>query len=224
MPLLSEHDRLALQGQLAALTGPVTLLLFTQPGAAPEAAGVARQILDQLVALSDHVTVREVDVLVETGRAAAFGIAHVPAVALLRGEEDARIRFFGAPTGYEFVSLIQAIVLVGTGDSGLSGASRELLARHVTERMDIKVFSTPTCPQCPRAVALACRMAIESPHVTATCIEAIECLDLSREFRVSGVPMTVVDGGNEILGALPEDDFIRGIILPEGGSGSSDRL
>ena len=33
---------------------------------------------------------------------------------LLRGEEDTRIRFLGAPAGYEFVSLIEALVMAGT--------------------------------------------------------------------------------------------------------------
>jgi len=39
--------------------------------------------------------------------------------------------------------------------------------------------------------------------------------DLSRAFRVTGVPKTVVNGTVEILGALPEDDFVRSIVLPE---------
>ena len=67
-------------------------------------------------------------------------------------------------------------------------------------------------------------MAIESPHVTVTCIEATECLELSREFRVSGVPMTVVDGRTEILGAIPEEDYVGAIVLPGKGSTMSDRL
>ena len=43
------------------------------------------------------------------GRAAAFGIAHIPAIALLRDGEDTRVRFLGAPSGYEFMSLVDAV-------------------------------------------------------------------------------------------------------------------
>lgn len=66
---------------------------------------------------------------------------------------------------------------------------------------------------------LAHRMAVESPQIRATCIEATEFMDLSRRYRVTGVPKTIVlgrrgldEGGNgaiEMLGALPEDVFVR---------------
>ena len=43
-------------------------------------------------------------------------------------------------------------------------------------------------------------MAVESPLITATCIEATEFLDLSRRYRVTGVPKTIVNEEAEILG------------------------
>jgi hypothetical protein len=59
-------------------------------------------------------------------------------------------------------------------------------------------------------------MARESPLIRATCVEATEFMDLSRKFRVTGVPKTIVNGATEILGALPEDLFVRGVLgLPE---------
>ena len=51
-------------------------------------------------------------------------------------------------------------------------------------------------------------MAFASPHITATSIEATEFMDLSRRFRVTGVPKTIVNDTIEILGALPEDQFV----------------
>jgi Thioredoxin domain len=61
-------------------------------------------------------------------------------------------------------------------------------------------------------VSLAHRMAVESPHIRATCIEATEFLDLSRRYRVSGVPKTIVNDAIEILGALPEDQFVSEVL------------
>ena len=52
-------------------------------------------------------------------------------------------------------------------------------------------------------------MAVESPHIRATCVEATEFMDLTRRYRVSGVPKTIVNGVIEMLGALPEDTFVR---------------
>jgi predicted DsbA family dithiol-disulfide isomerase len=52
-------------------------------------------------------------------------------------------------------------------------------------------------------------MAFASPHITASAIEATEFMDLSRKFRVTGVPKTIVNDTVEIMGALPEDMFVR---------------
>jgi hypothetical protein len=52
-------------------------------------------------------------------------------------------------------------------------------------------------------------MAFSNPNITATSVEATEFMDLSRQYRVTGVPKTIVNGSIEILGALPEDQFVQ---------------
>jgi glutaredoxin-like protein len=209
MALLSDADRVTVKGHLAGLSHDVTLLFFTQTIGGPETALIARQILDELVSLSDRVTLEEVNFVLDKDKTAHYGIEGVPAVVLLRDGQDTRMRFLGAPAGYEFMSLVEAVILAGTDDSGLSPDSKTLVAQHATGPIDIKVFVTPTCPHCPRAVTLAHRMAMENANVTATCVEATEFIDLSRRFRVTGVPKTIVNGTIEILGAVPEDTFVR---------------
>jgi predicted DsbA family dithiol-disulfide isomerase len=59
-------------------------------------------------------------------------------------------------------------------------------------------------------------MAFANPHITADAIEATEFMDLTRKYRVTGVPKTVVNEDIEILGALPEDMFVRAALqIPE---------
>ena len=59
-------------------------------------------------------------------------------------------------------------------------------------------------------------MAFASPHITADAIEATEFMDLTRKYRVTGVPKTIVNERVEILGALPEEDFVRAALeLPD---------
>ena len=212
MALLSDQDRQTVQHHLAELTQPVTLLFFTQTIGAPDTALVAQQILDEVASLSDRVSVEEVNFILEKDRAARYGVEDIPAVVLLRNGEDTRIRFLGAPAGYEFMSLVEAVILAGTGDSGLTPESRRLIAEQGQAPLEILVFVTPTCPHCPRAVTLAHKMAIESPHIRATCVEATEFIDLSRRYHVTGVPKTVVNNTIEILGALPEDAFVSQVI------------
>ena len=172
MPLLSEQDRQTVRGHLAVIEEPVRLLFFTQTIGAPETAQVAKQVLDEIVSLSDLLTLEEVNFILEQDRAREYGIEQIPAIVLLKGDQDTRIRFLGAPAGYEFMSLIEAVILAGTSDSGLTPDSRALVAKHVTSPLEIRVFVTPTCPHCPRAVTLAHRMAVESPFIRASCVEA----------------------------------------------------
>lgn len=52
-------------------------------------------------------------------------------------------------------------------------------------------------------------MAAANPNITSDAIEATEFMDLSRKYRVTGVPKTIVNETIEILGGLPEKVFVR---------------
>src|SRR4029453_3186661 len=159
----------------------------------PETAVLARQVLDELASLNDLIRVEEVNFVLERDRAEQYGVEHIPSIVLLSSDEDTRMRFLGAPAGYEFMSLLEAVVLAGTSDSRLMPESRALFAANVIAPLAIQVFGPPTLPHCPRAVSLAHRMARENTHIRASCIEATEFMDLTRKFRVTGVPKTIVN-------------------------------
>jgi alkyl hydroperoxide reductase subunit AhpF len=142
--LLSDQDRQTVAQHLDVITHPVRILLFTQTIGAPDSVLVAKQVLDEVASLNEHVTIEEVNLILEKDRAAQYGIEQVPGLVLLRGEEDTRMRFLGAPAGYEFMSLIEAIILAGTDDSGLTQTSKDLIASQVSGPLDIQVFVTPT--------------------------------------------------------------------------------
>lgn len=52
-------------------------------------------------------------------------------------------------------------------------------------------------------------MALANPLITADQVDATEFMDLTRKYHVTGVPKTIVNDTIEILGALPEEDFVR---------------
>jgi len=154
-----------------------------------------------------------VNFILEPDKAKQYGIDRVPAIALVgeneAGEDrDSKIRFLGTPAGYEFMSLVQAVLLVGGRPSMLSEESLKRVAA-VTVPTTMHVFTTPTCPHCPRAVAVAHEMAFANPNITAFAVEATEFPDLARKYSVTGVPKTVVNDSVEILGALPPDAFVE---------------
>src|ERR1700730_5111132 len=125
MGLLAPADQDKLRESFDEMTSPVRLLFFTQTLDC-ETCVHTRQILDELPLLSDKITIEEVPFLLEKERASQFKIDRVPAIAIggqdASGESrDSRIRFLGAPAGYEFISLVQAVLLVGGRGSGLPG-------------------------------------------------------------------------------------------------------
>lgn len=212
MALISPTDQERLREDLAKMTRPVRLLFFTQ-ALDCETCPQTRQILDELPVLSDRISIEEVNFVLEADKASRYGVDRVPAIALLGQDElgaerDSKIRFLGTPSGYEFISLIRAIRLVGGGPSELSAQSRARVAA-VDKPVTMHVFTTPTCPHCPRAVNMAHEMAWANPHITAYAVEVTEYPDLARRFHVTGVPKTVVDDTIEILGAIPEEEFIN---------------
>ena len=52
-------------------------------------------------------------------------------------------------------------------------------------------------------------MAFANEHITAIAVEATGFPDLARKYRITGVPKTVVNDRIEILGGIPQDDFIQ---------------
>src|SRR3954470_12253715 len=117
MALLSAADQDKLRESFGEMTSKVRVLFFTQTLGC-ETCLHTRQILDELPALSDKITIEEVPFVLERDKAAQYNIDRVPAIAIVgqdrSGEaRDSRIRFLGAPAGYEFISLVQAVLLVG---------------------------------------------------------------------------------------------------------------
>lgn len=212
MALISDADKARLRADFAAMTRPVRLLLVTQSEGS-DACANTRQVIEQLPPLSDRISIEDIDWTTQRDVAERYGIDRTPGIALVGSddngaERDSHIRFLGTPWGYEFLSLVRAIVLVGGGPSMLSADSRERLAR-IDKPMSMHVFSTPTCPQCPRAVTLAHEIAFANGHVTAYGVEATEFPDLVRQYHVTGVPKTVINNVVEILGSVPEDHVVE---------------
>jgi alkyl hydroperoxide reductase subunit AhpF len=147
MGLLAPADQDKLRESFDEMTSPVRLLFFTQTLDC-ETCPQTRQILDELPLLSDKITIEEVPFILEKDKAAQYGIDRVPAIAVVgqdaSGEaRDSRIRFLGAPSGYEFISLVQAVLLVGGRRSMLTEENRQRLAS-VEKPMTMHVFTTPT--------------------------------------------------------------------------------
>ena len=205
MSLLKEKDRKYLEKEFAQLTKPVRLVLFTQEFECATCRDT-HGLLEETAGLSEKIELVIYDLVQDKEKANVYGVDRVPAV-IVEGERDYGIRLFGIPSGYEFPSLIEDIIDVGTGKTALSEATKKKLSQ-LEKPVHIQVFVTPSCPYCTRAVRTAHMMAVESEKVTADMIMANEFPQLSNRYGVMAVPKIVLNEETSFEGAIPEDDYL----------------
>lgn len=143
MGLLSPQDEATLRQHLSVITHPVQLVLFTQTFGGSESGTVAKQVIQELTGLNDNISLVEKNFVLDTEDKARYNIDKAPAIVILGDGMDTRMRFYGAPTGYEFVGLVEAIITAGTAKIELDPETMKWI-QAVDKPTHIQVFSTPT--------------------------------------------------------------------------------
>jgi len=209
MAIIQDKDKQAIQERLKDLANPVKLINFTQELEC-QYCRETQQLAEELAELSDKIELEVLNFQIDKDAAEKHGVDKVPAI-VIEGAKEYGVKFYGIPSGYEFASLLEALVAVSTGDSGLSPESREKVAG-LDRPVHIQVFVTPTCPYCPAAVVTAHRLAVECDMVTSDMVESTEFPQLAARYNVRGVPRIVVNEESQIEGALPEEAFVDEIL------------
>ena len=142
MGLLNDEVTAQLKEEFTKLVNPVRLAVFSQALADPESEQV-RRLVEELGALDAKLTAESYNFVLDAEKAKELDIARIPAVAVLGADKDYGVRFYGLPAGYEFGTLVDLILDVSSGQSGLSDATKEALAK-LTAPVHLQVFSTPT--------------------------------------------------------------------------------
>lgn len=141
MGLIRDDDAVEIRERLSEMVNPVRLIHFTQE-LNLEYGLEAKQLMEELAGLSDKLSVEVLNFQLDKDRVAEYGIDKVPATVIRNGK-DHGIRFYGIPAGHEFATILDAVLAVSKGDSGLQPESREKLAA-VTAPLHLEVFVTPT--------------------------------------------------------------------------------
>jgi alkyl hydroperoxide reductase subunit AhpF len=139
---MTEEVAAQLKEEFAQLVHPVRLAVFSQALADPESEQV-RRLAEELVALEPRLSLESYNFVLDKEKAEEMRVARIPAVAIMGAEKDYGIRMYGLPSGYEFGTLIEAILDVSRGDSGLSAETRAAL-KELARPVHVQVFSTPT--------------------------------------------------------------------------------
>jgi thioredoxin reductase (NADPH) len=170
-------------------------------------AQACRQIVRAFRELTTKITLKEH--YLDHELASKWGVDSSP--TLLLDPERYNIRWLGAPMGEEARSFLEAMILLGTGKSGMSDQSQAVIQRIDTPR-HVQVFTSPTCPYCPQQVVNALRAAIERPDLISLDIIDIQCRpDLADQYGAHSVPQAFA---NDMLigqGAQQEEVFMASL-------------
>jgi len=144
--LLNESITIQIREVFENLDNPVHLLFFGRSEAC-EYCGDTRQLVEEVTALSEKLTVSIHDLNTEPEVARQYQMDKAPGIIIAARDGDAitdlGIHYAGIPSGYEFNSFIQDILLASSRDSGLSANTRTFL-QTLTEPVHLQVFVTPT--------------------------------------------------------------------------------
>lgn len=206
MSLLSDDDTREVSKIFGALDRDVYIKAYTQKLECSTCQDT-EIILKELGGLSEKLQVSFLNTQINREEAEKDGIDRAPAIIVSDGTHS-RVKFYGAPTGYEFSSLLTTIIDAGGTEEPLMEETTQFL-KDLNEDLYMQVFVTPACPHCPSAAVLASRMARYSDRVKSEVIEANEFPELSRKFRVRGVPRTVINGRFYAEGSLSESMMIK---------------
>jgi alkyl hydroperoxide reductase subunit AhpF len=145
--LLSDELIVQIRQVFEKLSQPVQVLLFVSKDKL-EACQPTQQLLEELIPLSDKLALSVHDLAAEPELAQSYSVQDkAPAIVMAArdGEQitDYGIRYLGVPSGHEFSTLIQDLLLVSGRDSGLSKQLRSYI-KALSKPLHLEVFVTPT--------------------------------------------------------------------------------
>jgi glutaredoxin-like protein len=211
MGLLPEEHKLHVKEELQQnLKDPVRIAVFTQEMEC-QFCKEARELVEEVAGLApDKIRAEIYDLVKNADKAKEYGVDKVPAIVVI-GSREYGIRYYGMPYGYEFNPFIENIINTSKSTTNLSEDTKAKL-KTLDKPVHIQVFITLTCPYCSVAAGLSCKFAIENPNVKADIIEVAEFPYLAQKYSVMGVPKIVINERTELVGAVPEAQFVAHIL------------
>lgn len=117
----------------------ISLLLFTSPGKNDVFSDANRQVISAFRELTSKIDLREYDTSHEEAK--KRGVSYSP--TLLVAPDRYNIRWNGAPLGEEAKTFVEAVMMIGYGETGIGSEGKKVLER-IDDKRDIKVFVSPT--------------------------------------------------------------------------------
>lgn len=139
--MLQEREKKLVAEVFKELKNPVKLINFTQELEC-QFCRETRQLLTEVAGLSDKVSLEVYNFQLDRQKVDEYQVDKIPAT-VIEGERDYGIRYYGAPVGYEFATLLTDIADVSKGESNLKPETKEALKK-IDQKVHLQVFATPT--------------------------------------------------------------------------------
>ncbi|MET1101782.1 MAG: thioredoxin family protein [Pyrodictiaceae archaeon] len=214
---IDQETREAIREALEDMVNPVTIDVFIEENCkyCDETLKIAKTLEEEAPRRNGQKLIR-VRVFDRAKNKEVFekqNIERTPSLTLLEGV----IKYTGTPSGEEIRGLVETVIRISQGDSGLDEKTVKILHNELKEPTHIEVIVTPQCPYCPYAVLLTNMFAYEvwragRRNFIAETIEAYENNDIADKYNVSSVPTIAINGVIAFIGVPYEEDFIERVL------------
>jgi len=205
---ISGDSKKIIKKELENLKDPVSILLFTSEEENKPFNEFSIRLFTELSLISDKILPKFEKIGSELSK--KHNVTRSPTIVIQPDKYN--IRLTGAPAGEELRALLLTLLMVSTGFTILSDASKKRLS-DLKDKRNIKVFISPTCPYCPQQVVTAIAAAIEKAGlITTEIIDIYENKDLATKYNAFSVPQVFIDDHLVGLGLQPEEVFIEEVM------------
>lgn len=204
---LDEQTANQLVDIFSKLEKSVTLVRFTKNDC--ENCHIVEKLFDELVNLGSFLKVETYNIDENPKMKEQYNIKDAPSYIVL-DENNTRFgaTFYGVPAGHEFNTLITSITDAGKHKQPFD-ENIILDIKAIKKPVDIKIFVTASCPNCPAAAINVSRLAQINSNITTTIYESQTFDDIAEQYKVTGVPKIIINETKEIMGNQPIEDFIK---------------
>ena len=206
------------------LKAPVTVHLFTRepspiaiPGRECPTCEQTQQLIEEVAGASTKITLIVHDFFRESALAEEMGVSRIPGIIL--GDDDKpRLKFYGAPLGYQMAAIVETIRSMSRRISPLRNDTRRKL-RELTRPVRVQLFVSPEDQPGAKAIYTAFAMARESEKLRVEAVQIRDYPSLARSLGVGALPQALINDFHRLAGPISENTLLEQIL--EAGTGAS---
>jgi alkyl hydroperoxide reductase subunit F len=191
--MLDANLKTQLQSYFERIVHPIEVVATLDAGAASD---VVRQLLTEIAALSDRITVT----LDGTE-------PRVPSFVIRPAGATDGVRFAGAPMGHEFNSLVLALLWVG-GHPPKEDAATIARIRALRGPLQFETYYSQSCQNCPEVVQALTLISALNPAVRHVAIDGAAFADEVESRGVLAVPSVFLNGEPFAQGRMSLDQIL----------------